>query len=771
MPAVLLAGIGFVAGLVAGLLFSWAPWSLAPLAAAAALVLLRRRHRGAALLATLAAGVVWGGVALHLRSGDCRLHWPSGQRVSLVIEPRDRTAGDGVRRMTVRAPAACAGPVAVLMPRGDTTSTVLAVTGTWQRDPRFAASVLPGRPERAGRLQVMSVRVLPQRPGLRSRLRLAAELHLERLFGTQRWPLAAALTVSPEAALPAELRATFRTSGLTHILSISGFHVAILAGALIVILRACRLGPDASRIAGTVLVVLYVWVLGYPAPALRSAALLVVWCWARARQRPPLPAALLASTALAVALVDPWAVLEPGPWLSFGGVWGCTAASGWWSRLTSEARSRRSRRALRWLTPVSVSVGATLATSPVQALAFGTITPVGILANLAAIPLAAFAVPALALALAIASLPLPGAMALAAYPAAAGGLALDGLERAASWAAGVSWATFTAEPRVPIAVIGAAVGYWLLRPGPRRRRAGAVLAARLMRCGALVLAAACWVPVFGGASGGDGDGGLTLHFLAVGQGDATAIRTPHGQWLLIDGGPRMGEADAGARYVVPFLRRHGVRRLAVLVASHGDADHLGGVPAVLEALPVDVAVEQGMADGRPLYREFLGDVVKGGGRWHAARAGEHFAIDGVTIRIWHPDSATIADGWEANENSVVLTVEYGAFRALFGGDAGRPMEALRAGAIGAVTLLKVGHHGSRSASGPDWLAALRPALCIIEVGDDNRYGHPHAEVVERLERARCGVWRTDRQGIITVQTDGRTVRVAAGGRDSTITVH
>ncbi len=153
-----------------------------------------------------------------------------------------------------------------------------------------------------------------------------------------------------------------------------------------------------------------------------------------------------------------------------------------------------------------------------------------------------------------------------------------------------------------------------------------------------------------------------------------------------------------------------------MVASHGDADHLGGLPAVLTSLPADDVLEPGAIDGRPLYLEWLSDVEHDRARWHPARAGEHFTIDGVTLRIWHPDSATIAAGWEANENSVVLTVEYGAFRALFGGDAGLPMEALREGQIGPVTVLKVGHHGSRSATGEAWIHALRPSVCVIEVG-------------------------------------------------------
>jgi len=145
-------------------------------------------------------------------------------------------------------------------------------------------------------------------------------------------------------------------------------------------------------------------------------------------------------------------------------------------------------------------------------------------------------------------------------------------------------------------------------------------------------------------------------------------------------------------------------------------------------------------------------------------------VDGVTLRIWHPDSATIAERWEANENSVVLTVEYGAFRAVFGGDAGLPMEQRRAAAIGDVTLLKVGHHGSRSATSDGWIGALKPEVCVIEVGARNRYGHPDPGVVARLMQAGCAVWRTDRAGDVRVATDGRSVTVHRVGGDTTFLI-
>jgi len=215
------------------------------------------------------------------------------------------------------------------------------------------------------------------------------------------------------------------------------------------------------------------------------------------------------------------------------------------------------------------------------------------------------------------------------------------------------------------------------------------------------------------------------------------------------------------------LRRIGVGRLAVVIASHGDADHLGGLPAVLRVFPAELVLEPGDPLGSGLYRQWLAAVAGTGARWHRARAGEVFALDGVVLRILHPDSAWFARGLPANESGVVLQVEFGRFRALFPGDAGIPMEARFAREVGGVTLLKVAHHGSLSANGPTWIGRLAPRLCVVSVGP-NRYGHPAAGVLHELARAGCTTYRTDEDGAVRVATDGRVALVAARARRDSI---
>ncbi len=598
----------------------------------------------------------------------------------------------------------------------------------------------------------------------RRALQRAATERLERLFG-DRAAVAAALTIDPEARIGRAERERFKSSGLTHLLSISGFHVGILAAALMLLLRAARVPQTPARVAGTLVVGAYIWLLGAPAPAVRSAALLALWAWSRIRQRPALPLAGIAVTAAVVATVEPFAVFAPGPWLSFAGAWGCVAAAAWWREAARGTTALLRNPVWRvGVQPIAVSIGATLATAPITILAFGTSTPAAIVANIAAVPLAAAIVPALALALIVAA---PGgatSLAVAGIPAAAANLGLDALARVAELSGRVPLGTVTFERRVAAAAVAALVAWLVLRPRASvlPRPAAALLLSRTVPAALVVAAVLAWSPVVSLPAGAEpaASGDMTLYFLPVGQGDAAAIRTPRGRWIVIDAGPRQPAYDAGGRVVVPFLRRQGVGRVAVLVLSHAHADHVGGMPAVLRAFPADLVLETGQPDGQALYREYLAAVAQRARRWHAASAGERFEVDGVVLRVWHPDKAWLARSDDLNENSLVLTIEYGSFRAAFPGDAGLPMEELRGSGIGDVTLLKVGHHGSRTATGDAWLRALKPEYCVISVGR-NEYGHPDGGTVAALERDHCEVWRTDRDGMVRVETDGVVARLDA----------
>jgi competence protein ComEC len=268
---------------------------------------------------------------------------------------------------------------------------------------------------------------------------------------------------------------------------------------------------------------------------------------------------------------------------------------------------------------------------------------------------------------------------------------------------------------------------------------------------------------------GDTDSHLTLHFLDVGQGDGALLRTPAGHWVLIDAGPASDRGDAGRRVVVPFLLRHGARELTVAFVSHAHADHLGGVPSVLERFRAGIVIEPGEPVADPLYHGFLDELATEVIPWRRGRRGDRFVLDSVQFTILHPDRDWSGWGEDINEDSLVLLVEYGSFQALFAGDAGFPAERELRNRTRPVDLLKVGHHGSRGSTGGEWLDSLRPLAAVVSVGGNN-YGHPSPETLERLRRRRIAVWRTDRDGSVTVTTDGRRMTIEAKEHSATYDV-
>ncbi len=188
---------------------------------------------------------------------------------------------------------------------------------------------------------------------------------------------------------------------------------------------------------------------------------------------------------------------------------------------------------------------------------------------------------------------------------------------------------------------------------------------------------------------------------------------------------------------------------------------------MLDRYPAGSVLEPAELVADSLYTGFLDQLEALGVPWRAARDGLQFELDSVRFTVLHPDTSWAEWRVDLNEDSVVLLVEYRGFRALFPGDGGLHAESRLAGRVGRVDLLKVGHHGSRSASGEAWLDELQPDAAIISLGRGNRYGHPHAEVIDRLTRHGIGIWRTDQLGTITVTTDGRAFTLDGRGRHQT----
>jgi len=266
-----------------------------------------------------------------------------------------------------------------------------------------------------------------------------------------------------------------------------------------------------------------------------------------------------------------------------------------------------------------------------------------------------------------------------------------------------------------------------------------------------------------------GGGRLEVFFLDVGQGDAVFVSTPSGRTALVDAGP----PESAAR-LVRFLRSRLSGPIDAVVLTHPHADHAGGMIPALRVSGArqlyDPVLDHPSPIATALHRFVARLAREGALEPHRVRAGATLPVDfgdGTRLEFLAPSDPLIeGTRSDVNANSVVCRIAYGEVAVLLAGDAGRPAESRllheRPGSLRAA-VLKVGHHGSRGATGPAFLRAVAPVLAVVTAGRDNRYGLPSAEVLGRLERAHARVLRTDRDGTVAVRTDGTSLEVEALG--------
>lgn len=254
----------------------------------------------------------------------------------------------------------------------------------------------------------------------------------------------------------------------------------------------------------------------------------------------------------------------------------------------------------------------------------------------------------------------------------------------------------------------------------------------------------------------DRRGELTVAFLDVGQGDAIYIETPHGNQLLIDGGSG-GQVLRALGQVMPFYDRS----LNLILATHPDQDHIGGLSEVMRRMKIDGVITTENTSTTSAYGAFENSILSEQPKRILARAGERIILDNnIVLEILFPDRN--ASGWETNTGSIVARLSYGEESFLFTGDSPNAIEQYLVGKKGGAlhsTVLKLGHHGSRTSSSKIFLSAVAPDYAIISAGKDNRYGHPHKEVLELLNKLAIPFSNTATQGTIIFRTDGAELKV------------
>ena len=579
--------------------------------------------------------------------------------------------------------------------------------------------------------------------------------------------IVSAIVIGDRSNLDDEVETRLQEAGTYHVLAISGGNIAILAALTLWLFRmAGVLGRTAMLVAAGGLLAYGKVVMG-GASVDRAVLMAVVYFLGRAwdLRAPPLQALVLAAGVLVVR--DPLSVADASALLTFGATAGIMAAG------AAVDLSRLPRLVAAMCSMLVASAAAEAALLPVAATLFARVTFAGLVLNFGAIPLMAVAQVA-----GMALVPLwavwPEAAHMVGWFAFVGA---EGLVRTADLVTLAPWLTWRV-PAPPLWLVAAyyaslATAWWLWT---RRSSSAAASGARTVGRAGLA-ASMCGV---GAALAilapglldwrARGDGRLHVTFIDVGQGDAALVRFPRGSTMLVDAGglPGSGSFDIGERVVAPVLRASGVRRLDALVLSHGDADHIGGAPAVVrEFLPWDIW------DGVPVPRHRLSrqlhDASQASGiRWTTLRREDAIEIDGATLRVLGPPRPD----WERqdvrNDDSVVFELRYGDVSVVFTGDIGTEAEA---GIVPLVErapfrVLKVPHHGSQTSSGAAFVRALRPDVAVISAGRSNGFGHPSVSVLARYDAAGATVFRTDRDGAVFLDTDGveASVSSVAGGR-------
>ncbi len=697
----------------------------------------------------------WAGTVTDLSS-------PSGveQRAFVRLQP-DPSAAWLVYAWLPRHPA--------LVP-GDT----IEVRGTLQLPPVDApgfAGFLESRGA-AGTLKGHALRLLGSEGSLSAsveRLRWGLDGALSRAIPEPEAGLASGILVGLRERVSRETADDFLVTGLTHVVAISGWNIALVAGIATAVLRATGLGRRPRSLVVIVAIVGYTVIAGAEASVIRAAVMGGVVIIARESGRPSGAAAALGLACWGLLLAQPSMIDDIGLQLSLAATAGLLALGG-----PAEAAVKRVTRGHtpRWFDEtLGVSLAAQLSTLPLILVHFGRLSVISPLANLLVAPVVPLAMLGAAVGTLLGPLVTGSLSALLLAPLlVATWLPLTLMTRGAGLLAQVPMANLELPPPVDLAAAAVALAVLAatlrrargpaepgrLQPGPPprppsppgRRRLPAALAGLAL----VAVTSASLIARPGPA--------LSVSVLDVGQGDAILLEAANGRRLLVDGGP---DPDLLVRRLderIPAWDRH----IDIALLTHPHEDHAGGLAGLPPRYRVDRLIETDMNSEGSGVLELRATAMREGIARFRLTQGDAFDLGHARVEVlWPPDDVipdrVLTDGRAINGTSIVLAVRLGQQRILLTGDLEDdhdldlleliPDDGQR------WDLLKVAHHGSATASSRPILETLRPRLAAVSAGLGNRYGHPSMSTLQRLRAVDARLWRTDLQGTLTVELDGR----------------
>ena len=550
----------------------------------------------------------------------------------------------------------------------------------------------------------------------------------------ERRAVIAGVVLGEGEGLERALRDDFRASGLYHLLAVSGQNVAYVVAGMLVLAWVLGLPRWAGHVGALAAVAAYVLAVGWQPSVVRAAVAGGLASLAWLASTPPARWYFFLLGAAVLLAVNPYNLLTPGFQLSFAAVASIFVAV---PQLERRLEGYPLPRALAAVIAVSTACG--VATAPILWLQFRAIPLFSVLANALAAPVVA---PLLGLGLVAAALDpvLPSAAAALAW---ANGCLAAYLASCARLVARLPHAQVTSSRGLAALVLAPVLVALSARlPAPRGRR----LVALLALAGAVVVAWRVWMPE---SDARPPASGLRVTFLDVGQGDATLLEVPEGA-VLVDEGPPEGR-------VARQLERLGVERLAALVLTHPQRDHIGGAAAVLATIPVGFVLDPGIPAESGDERAALAAARRRHVPVVTARAGRSYRLGKLRLAVLWPDGPGLP-GEDPNEHAIVLRASYGSVDVLLTADAESdvtlPLRPLP------VEILKVAHHGSADERLPELLELVHPRIAVVSVGAGNDYGHPAPATMDALERfPDLAVYRTDEDGQVVVESDGRKLSV------------
>lgn len=541
-----------------------------------------------------------------------------------------------------------------------------------------------------------------------------------------------------------ELLEAFTITGIVHILSVSGSHITLMAGTANIVGRFLHMSPRATAALATGVILFYSLLAGAIPPVIRSALMGILTLLALTAGRERDAQHILGLVALGLLLYSPLWIFDISFQLSFGATAGLLYLA------------PPLRESLRKLLPVfvadslAVTIGAQLSVLPIIAWYFNVLSLSSLLANLVIAPIVEWIIVAGLLAGLLASLlPLAGKVVFLLAS-----VVLGLVYELSRWVAALPGSQIYMPT---FSWWGGMLYYmglgWLVIRGSKGWQA-------IFLLGMLAVIFCCWQMWCNNKE-------MQVHFIDVGQGDSALVITPHGRAFMVDtGGVREGSYDIGSRVDVPYLLHYGVKKLDYIFLTHAHDDHAGGVKGILTKIPVGAIGIGHEGAGDYLQTFGTGELGKIKKLLVPLQEGTSIELDGVRIdMLYSPESRKVQKSQlqtTGNEFSNLIRVSYGEASFLFTGDliVEQEQQVLANGTNVASTVLKVGHHGSRTSSSQEFLTAVNPGWAVISCGYNNSFGHPHKEILNRLTSCtKAEILRTDQQGAIVFRTDGKSIKV------------